>query len=77
MKTTKDNLEERQAEIGDVLRLVDRLEEELRNAESCEMPRDFDANTFDAIETAREIIAALKELRGQTSGARSGRGESA
>lgn len=61
--TTTENIEDRQDEIDDIKKLAQTLLDSLDCAESCETPKDFDANVDAVDENLKEITAALKELR--------------
>jgi hypothetical protein len=57
------DLDDRQAEIGDIRNDLAEVTIALENAESCETEHDFNANVEQALEAAERLVAALKELK--------------
>jgi N-methylhydantoinase B/oxoprolinase/acetone carboxylase alpha subunit len=62
-KTTHTNMDDRQAEVADVMNTVEEVNEHLTNAESSELPEDFDANLDEAEDALKRALSELKELR--------------
>lgn len=57
------DLDDRQAEIGDIRNDLAEVNIALDNAESCETESDFDANIEQALEAAERFVEALKDLK--------------
>lgn len=62
-RTTTENIEDRQAEISDLESVAEQIVGALDCAESCESPKDFDANLDEVIVLAQDLIAAIRILR--------------
>lgn len=61
-KTTDKNIDERQANIGEVRKHAEAIIEALDNAESCETPNDFDANMRDVRSSASQLLESVAEV---------------
>ena len=63
--TTEENIMDRQSEIPDVLNAIERANDDLNNAESCETAEDFDdnlASAEDALNEALKQIALVRKM---------------
>lgn len=60
-KTTTENLKDRQALIADIIKEATYLIDDLRSAESCEDPTDFDANIDEASTRVKDLSNLLEE----------------
>ncbi len=65
-KTTRKNMEERQALVSDLRKQINAMDEAIEQAESCETPEDFDVNVTEAIASARMFIAEAHTMRDVT-----------